>query len=131
MEEPGAVVGGAGLAATGPATVSGRTFRRFLAQQVKASAVAQIEVPAPPAFGRRGYLAALGAVVAGAMVVGLLPAGGAPAAADRIAHEIAALDRAFEQRASPSDAERAAYAAHRSELKARLTSALAAQSARP
>ena len=140
VEEPATVVSGAGLAATGPATVSGRTFRRFLAQQVKASAVARIEVPAPPAFGRRGYLAALGAVIGGAMVVALLralafrrrlaPAGAAPAAADRIAHEIASLDRAFEQRASPSEEERAAYAARRAELKTRLTSALAAQSPR-
>ena len=140
VEEAGAVVSGAGLAATGPATVSGRSFRRFLAQQVKASAVARIEVPAAPAFGRRGYLAALGAVIGGAMVVALLralafrrklvPATAAPTAADRIAQEIAALDRAFEQRASPSEADRAAYAARRGDLKARLTSALSAPSNR-
>ena len=60
----------------------------------------------------------------------LVPATAAPTAADRIAQEIAALDRAFEQRASPSDADRAAYAARRGDLKARLTSALSAQSTR-
>ena len=141
VEEPTAQVSGAGLAATDSATVSGRTFRRFLAQDVKPSAVAQIGVPPAPAFGRRGYLAALAALIGGAMLVALLralafrrrtapAAAAAPALADRIVHEIAALDRGFEQRTAPSDADRASYAARRAELKAQLTAALGGSSAR-
>jgi hypothetical protein len=136
VEEPTAVVAGAGLTAVNPATVSGRTFKRFLAQDVQPNALARVDVPPPPAFGRRGYLAALAAVIAGAMLVALLRAlafrrraavATAPSLArtDRIAHEIAALDTAFERQTSPSEAERASYTARRAALKAELSAALA------
>ena len=137
VEEPTAQVSGAGLAAVDPATVDGRTFKRFLAQDVAPNALARVDVPPPPAIGRTGYLALLAAVIGGAMLVALVRAltvrrrpalalalPGA-ASSDRIAHEIAALDAAFERRPPASEAERASYAERRAALKAQLSAALA------
>jgi hypothetical protein len=139
LEEPAAAVSGAGLAPVEPAAVSGRAFRRFLAQRVAPSAVAQITVPAAPRFGRQGYLYALAGAVAGLMLVALLralafrrraaiPAVAPVSASERFAQAIAALDAEFERRPAPTDADRASYAARRAALKAELSAALAAQS---
>ena len=136
-EEPTAQASGAGLLPVEPATVTGRTYRRFLSQNVPRNALARVEVAPPPAVGRRGYLMALGAVLLAAVLAALLralafrrrarPAPLAPpVASDRIAHEIAALDAAFERQTAASDDDRARYAARRAELKAQLTAALTA-----
>jgi hypothetical protein len=112
LEEPTAAVSGAGLAPVEPAAVSGRAFRRFLAQRVAPSAVAQITVPAAPRFGRQGYLYALAGAVAGLMLVALLralafrrraavPAVAPVSASERFAQAIAALDAEFERRPAP------------------------------
>jgi hypothetical protein len=138
VEDPAAVVAGGGLAAVDPAEVSGRTFKRFLAQDVPANAVVTLDLPAPAVLGRIVYLWFVGALVVVAMLVALTralivrrpatPAAVAPAPADPelLAHQIATLDAQFERLGSPSDDERARYSARRGELKAKLTAALGA-----
>lgn len=134
-EEPTARASGAGLAPVGAATLAGRSYQRFLAQSVPGSALAQVDVAAPPAVSRRGYLAALAAVIGAAMLAALFraltarrprPAAAAPMpTTERLAREIAALDAAFER----DGAGRAQYEARRAELKAQLSAALAARRA--
>lgn len=48
LEDPRASVRGPGLAEVASATIDGRPFRRFLAQNVPRSAVIVVDVPAPP-----------------------------------------------------------------------------------
>ncbi len=141
VEEAGASVTGARLVAVTPAPLSGRNFRRFLAQDVPASGVATLSV-APPPGGKRNVALI---VVAAAALAGLLalvanrlarrtapvpvPVAAGPSP-ELLARRIADLDARFERSGDASDAARAAYAAERGELKAALQSLLARRTGR-
>jgi len=137
LEEPRADVEGARLREMPPAQIDGRAFRRFLGQEVPASAV--IRVSAPPPIGQhRTALFAL----AGLLALAMLGAFGVWFARPRfrpsnIPHptstvesliaRMAAMDARFE-RAKPEAAdERAAYVHQRALLKEQIAAALAAE----
>jgi hypothetical protein len=124
-----------------PVNADGRTFRRFIAQDLDASTVVRIDVPGVGGPTPERINFGVGATVAAAMLVALLFAmrrsrrpfrlsAAAPAAADvprssAVARQIAELDENFERFASPSDTERAVYQSRRAELKQQLADALA------
>lgn len=141
VQEPLARVSGPRLVEQPDATLEGRTFRRFLGQDLPASAVLQVQVPANPDSARSAVITIL-SIIAAALVVGGLVAfsrrrappavAGVPVAAppmpespaNALLREITALDMAFEQRQSVTPEERALYEASRSELKKRLAELL-------
>ncbi|MEX2178643.1 MAG: hypothetical protein WD801_08045 [Gemmatimonadaceae bacterium] len=142
-EEARAVVEGAGLVEGEPVPIEGRTFRRFLASDVAATAVVRLTAPLPArgnSAALRALLATFAVVMLGALALwflqrrGSLAAGAAasapptPSSVDRLIAELAALDVTFE-REGQRDAE--AYRAHRAALKARIASALAAEQQQP
>lgn len=133
LEEPRSTVAGAGLTEVAAATIEGRQFRRFLAQDAEANAVMRVTTAEPVQQTRRG-LAWLGV---GTAVLMLLAAAlwfrrtrqRGPAVLERsseseqLVAQIAALDAQFSR--APTD--RAGYEAKRAELKSRLSRALAAE----
>jgi hypothetical protein len=136
LEEPGAQVRGASLRSDGNATTEGRTFKRFIGQNVPQGTQVRIDVPSTAAAARSTVVIALavGLVLAmtGALAVAYRRGGSvrrvapaiAPDGPDALAAAIAALDARRESEdptLSPAD-----YAARRAELKARLSAALAA-----
>jgi len=137
VEDPGATASGGGLSEQQPVSLEGRSFRRFLGQNVRSGAKLVINVGAPTA--PRGSRIVLMPVVVAAVIMALALAFAltrrrsvhvvveteAPEDAAHIARDIAELDDAFERVASPSDAEREAYHERRDVLKARLATALA------
>ena len=136
-EEPGTTVRGAGLVEVDAVSVEGRSFRRFLAQNVARGATLTIDVPAP-ARDPRGPMIALTLLLLGAsMLIALAAAftrrGRRAAPPDRpkqddaqaLAREIAVLDEAFERLPAPTEDARAGYEARRGALKAQLGAALA------
>lgn len=144
VQEPDAMVDGAGLSEVAPVTQQGQTFRRLLAQDARRNAVVTLTMPAHVGSFAKQSVTVVASVIAGAMVLALAfilgrrpraaraasaavdPA--ASAAVDPIAsmiRDLAALDTDFERRAAPTDAERAAMESQRSALKAKLTTALA------
>lgn len=144
LEEPRAIVTGAGLAEVAPAAIDGRMFRRFLAQDVPAQAVMLVTAP-PPVVQGLAAIKVLGVVTTLIMIVALgvwvirrrqtgpmsdvpspPPASRVPAAVDLLIAELATLDARFEM-APANDADRAAYERQRAELKGRITRALAAE----
>jgi hypothetical protein len=146
IEEPLATVTATGLSETNPVAIDGRTFRRFLGQDVPAGATIRIGVPGLPTDVRSIYLAIVVTVVGAAMTLALArafsrraPAISAPIRGqalvlpddgERLARQIVELDDAFGRREAraagpPTAAERAAYVARRDALKARLGAALA------
>lgn len=144
-EDPKATVSGARLARVAPATIEGRPFERYLAQDVPSSTVVAIDEPAAGAPSRtRRYVATLAVVLALAMAVALAfalarrrraaqpaagrdGAGGGDDPVPALAREIADLDARFERETAPSDASLAAYEQQRAELKASLARALGAR----
>jgi hypothetical protein len=143
LEEPNASAAAPGLQRVDPVTVESRTFNRFLAQNVAAGGVLRIEVPRS-AFTTRGvWVAPIVVSIAAAMALVLLRvtrrrAATAPrvsirpreaeSAAERLAREIAELDARVENTPRLTDADRAAHARRRAELKSALASALDAES---
>jgi len=142
VQEQNASVQGPRLEEVAPVSTEGRTFRRFLAKDVRIDASYRIDVPAMAGPERNTiilFIAALtGVVMVGALVVAIrrrAPAmRRAPIAADmparpseRVLQEIAALDDAFERAPQPSDAARVAYESRRAALKAQLAEALAGE----
>jgi hypothetical protein len=142
LEEPAAQVSGARLEQVPNVSVQGRTFTRYLAQDVPANAVARIQVPEVTPPRKSIYLAAVAIAIGAAMLVALamtfgkrtrraVPVAPAPASAledpDQVAGAIARLDSAFERRTDASAADRAAYEETRAALKQRLAAALAAR----
>ena len=137
LEDPGAQLAGAGLVEMSPTAIEGRTFRRFQAQDVAASSVVTLTVPAAPRPRSTPTLALIG-VVAGVMVVALLMAfrrsghraRHAPVAmpresdTDALAREIAEMDERFD-RATATDVQRSEYEQRRAILKRRLAERLA------
>lgn len=144
-EEPKARVSAAHLREVAPVAAGGRTFRRFLAEDVPADAVLTIDVPAP-AISRTTYIEILAAVFGAAMLVALAvafrrrsharaavpvppgaPVAVPPSSAESLLREIATLDARAEREPAWSEAERARYLAERDALKARLAAMLAAE----
>lgn len=136
-DDPGARVSGAGLREMPPVQSEGRTFKRFLAQDVARNTVVRVELAAGVKPVRGATVALLGALFAAA-------AGGAltlaivrgrrrsPAArvaprteSEALVRAIAELDEQFEGEPTPAVARRAAYEAERGVLKERLRAALA------
>ena len=139
LEEPRADIEGARLREVPPATIDGRTFRRFLAQDVPAAAVIRVNAP-PPVGQHQGTLRVLAIVIALAMLgaLGVWVArkrrveetpvtSRASSAAERLIGELAALDSRFEKDASGLN--RDDYARQRADLKGRIERALAAEKA--
>jgi hypothetical protein len=142
LEDAGATVAGGGLAEQESVTLEGRTFRRFLAQDVPPTATVTIDVGDPTAPRGNRFVIALVLGAAAIMVLALAfaltrrrqmavshdvtaPPVEAPTDAASLARAIADLDEAFARTASPTDAERDAYRERRAALKTRLTAALA------
>ncbi|HUQ84544.1 MAG TPA: hypothetical protein VM076_25545 [Gemmatimonadaceae bacterium] len=136
LEDPGASASGGPLAEQQPVTLEGRSFRRFLAQDMRSGSDVTITVGAPTAPRGNRYVYVLVAIAAAIMAVALAftltrrrgsrvvvrePAHDAA----HLARDIAELDESFARNASPSDAERVAYQQRRQALKAQLTAALA------
>jgi hypothetical protein len=144
LEDPRGTATGSRIVGVEPALVEGRSFRRFLAQDVPSGGRVVVDVPpVQPAWMRWAVsivLVAVGLAMIGALtwswrrrqsrVVAPPMRSARPAAvsADALAHEIAALDDAFDAQPSPSDAARAEHTRRRDELKSRLAAALARQS---
>jgi len=140
LEEPTATAEGARLVPTASASIEGRTFRRYLAQDVPANAVVRISVPGP-VTSLRAIVQWFVALMLAAMIVALgawrIKRKNAAAAArlanarvprvdpDTLVAEIATLDARFERVATPSVEERAAYEQRRAALKTRLERVLA------
>jgi len=137
LEDPGATAAGGSLAEQPAVSLEGRSFRRFLAQEMGAGADIVINVGAPTAARGNRWLFMLIGVAAAVMAVALAFAltrrravarvavpQHAPDAA-HLARDIAELDDAFTRVASPTDAQSAAYQQRRQALKAQLTAALA------
>ena len=138
-EEPRATVTGANLTEVAPTSTGGRTFRRFLAQNVAARSVVRIDVPFAIGESRVRWFVAV-AVVCGLAMLGAIAVAQrrrrvvtvvAPPMPRRESEEllqaIATLDASFERNAEPTADDRARYDAERAQLKARLAEALAAE----
>ena len=133
LEEPLGTVTGGGLVVADPQSIENRTFRRFLAQDVKDGTVIEIKLPSKPGVGRNIYIAGLLGTIGVIMLLILLRAmqrNRAPAyvglppvrvreapLADRLAREIADLDATYARYENPTDAMRTAYEERRAELK--------------
>jgi hypothetical protein len=153
LEEPTAQAHGVALREVPPVSMEGRTFRRFLGQNVAASSVLRVDVPHMIGPERQRVYLGVGAAVVATMLIALLfaarrarprwaVAGAAafrrspPPATIAVAAEsppqqlvraIADLDAAFERASPNDDAARMAYEAQRADLKRRLADALAAE----
>lgn len=136
-EEPGAQVSGATLHAVGAATTGGRTFKRFLTQDVPAGSHVRIAVPTTTDATRTkvlvGIALAIGLAMIAALVLALagrgqvarrpLLASGRPS--ELLLAEIAELDGRSE-RGDPT-LDPMSYTENRAALKAQLAAALAAE----
>jgi hypothetical protein len=141
VEDPRARVEAPRIREVPPVNAEGRTFRRFIAQDLAANTVVRIDVPKAggPAPARVDF--AVGAAVAAAMLFALLFAMrrslrpprpstvAAPGAEGRssstLARQIAELDERFEQASAGSNSDHATYESERAALKQELADALA------
>ena len=136
VEEVGAQVSGTNLRAMAAATTGGRTFKRFLAQDVPPGSSAKVSVPVTTQAVRTkvliGLACAIALVMVGALARALMSARPAPRRVapsavetqETLAAAIAALD-ARKERGDPSLRDEA-YVAERAALKAQLMAVLAA-----
>jgi len=139
VQEQNASVQGPRLEEVAPVATEGRTFRRFLAKDIKVDASYRIDVPAITASERNSVILVVGAIIAVAMLASLAvavrrrspliprPSPVVPRPSGRLLQEIAELDDAFERAPQHSDAARADYESRRATLKAQLAEALAAE----
>jgi hypothetical protein len=144
LEEPRAIVEGARLGEVSPASIDGRMFRRFLAQEVPASAVMRVTAP-PPIEQNQSMVRLLVAGTAIALILGfgiwfiarrprLKPTAShlqPPASSlqsNLLIAELATLDAKFEA-AQPSAEQRTAHEQQRAHLKERIARALADEQA--
>jgi len=136
IEDPGGTAAGPGLKEQQAVSLEGRSFRRFLGQDVRSGSTVTVNVGAPTGVESNRFLLVPvligGAIMALALVFALtrrqravVVAPNVPDTAANLARDIAELDDAFERSTTPSDAERAAYRQRRDALKARLSEALA------
>jgi hypothetical protein len=143
LAEPMARLTGAGLKETNPVSLEGRTFRRFLAQDLPQGEVISVGVPGIPAGRESLFFAVLVLGIGGAMLMALArafsnnasilpsPSAGLPVGAvgpgEKLAQEIVELDDTYAGRLdSLTPEERARYARRRSSLKEELTAVLTA-----
>ncbi len=137
VQEPTTRVQGPGLRETPAVSAEGRTFRRFLAQDVGAGAVVRIEPPREVGGSRERVYSSVGALFVAAMVIALVfalrrrPRRVAAAlkqvGSQRLVREIAELDDAFERATDVSGEARATYEARRASLKSELAHLLAGE----
>jgi hypothetical protein len=140
LEEPRASAEGPRLTEVAPVEIEGRAFRRFLAQDVPASAVIRLDVP-PQVAQNRSAMYVLAAVVGLALLGGLaawyarrhqrfaattLHPTPAPRTLDLLVAELATLDARFERSQDASVDVRASYERERADLKDRIARELAA-----
>lgn len=140
VQEPTARVEGAKMRETAPVSEDGRTFRRFLGQDLSAGTVLRVDVPRLIGPEREKVYFGVASAMLAAMLVALVVAGRrsmlrSPLSAPvRVAPEprsrhllrrLATLDEEFEKTASPDDATRSAYETKRAALKAQFAEALA------
>ena len=137
VEDRGASATGGGLAEQPTVALEGRSFRRFLAQDVKRGATFTLNVGEPTGTrenrGVRATVIGAGAVMAMTLLFALtrrrpvrvITRAAASEDAAHLARDIAELDDAFERVASPSDEARVLYKQRREALKTRLAAALA------
>jgi len=144
VQEPTAHVLGIPMRETPAQAVEGRTFRRFLAQDLASSSVLRVDVPRTIGADREKVYLAVGMVLLAGMAAALVltarrsfgrvrRVAAAPVVArksETLLRTIAALDAEFE-RGGSSESARAAYEERRNTLKAELTSALAEERRRP
>jgi hypothetical protein len=145
-DDPAARVTGAGLREVPAMASEGRTFKRFLAQDVHENAVVRVELGARGALSRGATIALLGALfaagAAGALALAMrrgrarpslaatrVPVPATASESEVLIRAIAELDARFERRSAEQAAEngdeRASYQAERSALKEQLRAALA------
>ena len=140
IQEPTARVEGPSLREMAPVTTDGRVFRRFLAQDLSASAVMRIDMPRVVGAERERVYFGVGIALLAAMAVSLVFAARRHAPRRAVAmpqsvesrsrvliRTIAALDADFERAIQPDDAARETYAVTRASLKSELAAALAAE----
>lgn len=136
LEEPKATVSGAPIAEVAPTVAGGRSFRRFLGQNVPSGPVLRIDVPFTLGDARSRFVLGVAAACALAMLTAMIVAlrrrraaavlaPAAPPPSTALLQEIAALDTRFEDDPAPSVEARAQYAAERERLKVQLAAALA------
>jgi hypothetical protein len=138
LEEPHATVAGGNLAEVAPTATGGRSFRRFLGQNVPAPMVVQIDVPFAIVDARASFFVAIAGICGAAMIGAILfatrrrrvvtPAVPVPIhspTAEELLQAIAQLDARFEQENHATPDQRAQYDAERARLKSRLAAALA------
>lgn len=141
-EDPQATVTAAKIAETAPATLDGRNFRRFVGNDVPATAVLELGVPGSGIAQRtRIVLTLLGGIgvvmlislaraftrranAAASGVTGVHAVVAADREAERLARRIADLDARFERERAPSEEARAQYQTERTRLKQELTATL-------
>ena len=137
IEEPTATVSGAALQHVGPVAADGRTFKRFLGQNIASGGALAIAIPGSMGGRTRAYIIGVVFAIGLALLAGLARTAFVTRGArgpravmldddpERLARDIADLDRAQARSASPTDEARDEYARARTALRARLTLALA------
>jgi hypothetical protein len=141
VQDPSARVDGVKLRETAPVSADGRTFRRFLGQDLSAGTAIRIDIPHLIGAEREKVYFGVAAALLAAMVVALvvaarrsvfrrpLAAASLPVARELRSHavmrELATLDEEFEKIATPDDETRAEYQAKRAALKSQFTEAIA------
>ena len=135
VQEPTTRVQGPGLRETPAVTAEGRTFRRFLAQDIGAGGVVRVEPPRSVGANRQRVYSGVGVLFVAAMFIALVFAmRRRPRRVTtplmqpeprRLVREIAELDDAFSRDTNASEQERADYAARRASLKSELAHLLA------
>jgi hypothetical protein len=143
IEDAGGTASGGKLSERPSVPLEGRTFRRFMAQDVKSGTSITIDAGQPTGgssdSSRIVFITVLTAatVMVLALAFALTRRRGVrvvaraiePEDAAHLARDIAELDDVFERSTSPSDAERDAYRERRDALKSRLAAALAKEQA--
>jgi len=140
VQEPTARITGARMRESAPVSSDGRTFRRFVGQDLSAGTTLQLDLPRLIGAEReKAYFGVTGALLAG-MLVALVVAGRRSRSRRRVAvpvrvppeprsrrllRALAALDDEFEKLSSPDAATRAEYEAKRASLKTQFGEALA------
>ena len=137
-DDPGAQVSGAGLREMPAVQSEGRTFKRFLSQDVHENAVVRITLATVSGASRGATVALLAALfaaaTAGAIALAVVRSRRKPAAvgqrtvpreSEKLVRAIAELDVRFHGASRTDENGRAAYEAERQVLKERLRAALA------
>lgn len=140
VQEPDAHVQGPQFRTMAPVSTEGRTFKRFLAQDLQAGALVQVDVPHVVGAAREKVYIGVSVALIGAMAAALMVTARRAMTRPRVAavsrsepqseellRSLAALDAEFERNPSPDQGTRAAYELRRRELKSALMKVLEAQ----